>query len=381
MTSNRIKSKKDAELQVIKGEIPEFPYQKSSDILDRAHTLTSELVFGSNRSILNAVRMIGNPYGQLGTIIFMNRAGPKLAEIDKEYRFFGREWNMNTHNASDEIRVMDLAGGPGGFVQYVQYRFPKSFIVGVSLSDNDSFNWNVKEFTYPARFKAYDGPKKAGDLIADIRYYSDSSTDPDADVLFQEKFDFVTADGEAGRDEISSSSDEESYGQHRMLRIRLLAAEILSGLNALKNGGNFTVKIFTPEAPYIQGFLSILLRYFKNVYVFKPETSRTDSSEHFIVCMNKTQSLDKKDRRILLRVVTEKSTYIVSTVRGVPEYEKVNVVVAQQKIEFIERYGLSRPLTMSQLLTQLNLIKDLPEVTSDHLKLHRFVQSLHLPTD
>src|SRR5436853_6709955 len=69
------------------------------------------------------------PYENANNSIFINRCGLKLANLDKIF-------NLTTHNSgfvNQQVTFTDfnptfcdVAGGPGGFTQYLQYRLPTS---------------------------------------------------------------------------------------------------------------------------------------------------------------------------------------------------------------------------------------------------------------
>lgn len=56
-------------------------------------------------------------------------------------------------------------------------------------------------------------------------------------------------------------------------------------IKMLNNNGNFVLKIF--ESPDANQFAMKAKNYFRDVFIFKPKASRTNSSEKYLICLNK----------------------------------------------------------------------------------------------
>ena len=87
--------------------------------------------------------------------------------------------------------------------------------------------------------------------------------------------DLYTADG--GFDVTGKENLQET------LMIPLIKGEIETGLRALKPGGDFVLKMFTFFTPEMLALLTLLMRSFREYYIFKPSTSGPLNSESYFV--------------------------------------------------------------------------------------------------
>lgn len=75
---------------------------------------------------LRHARFRSNPYETIGSVIFLNRAAVKMANIDAVFDFnFTNPKKQNGEDAVDKKEILyfaDVCAGPGGFSEYVLYR-------------------------------------------------------------------------------------------------------------------------------------------------------------------------------------------------------------------------------------------------------------------
>jgi len=69
-------------------------------------------------------RNLHYPFEKLTNFIFGNRASLKLANLDALFSFFGECFEPCHLHSQKKLTFCDIAGGPGSFTQYIQYRFP-----------------------------------------------------------------------------------------------------------------------------------------------------------------------------------------------------------------------------------------------------------------
>lgn len=71
-------------------------------------------------------RFRSNPYETIGSVIFLNRAAVKMANIDAICDFmFTSPKSQNGDNAVEKKQILyfaDVCAGPGGFSEYVLFR-------------------------------------------------------------------------------------------------------------------------------------------------------------------------------------------------------------------------------------------------------------------
>lgn len=215
-------------------------------------------------------RKICNPFEYLSNSIFMNRAAIKLANIDSVIKLP----KVDT--------FCDVAAGPGGFTQYIQFRYPNAVGFGMTLKTQDD-DWNVKLLDMK-RFTTIYGPKKDdnGDLYVHWNFFVNQVKSK-----YPEGVDLVTADGgfqtEFDEQEISTS--------------RLLLVQSLIGVSCCKKGGYFVLKIFDTVTHFSVQLIYCLSTYFEEIIVFKPLSSRPANSERYLICKSRN---DNSDTQLLI---------------------------------------------------------------------------------
>jgi 23S rRNA U2552 (ribose-2'-O)-methylase RlmE/FtsJ len=188
---------------------------------------------------------------------FINRGAVKLANLD----FLA----ARLVELPPTFSFLDLAGGPGGFTQYLLWKFPQSRGTGITLrlSEND---WNRK-VTQDDRFTAWYGPDHSGDLFS----VTDAWTE-----LVHSKVDLVVADG-------GFAIIPEKLNHQETLCHRLIAVEVYTALAALQDGGVFILKMFDLMTLPSQQVLWLLAVVFDEVKLCKPVASKAANAEMYVV--------------------------------------------------------------------------------------------------
>jgi len=214
-------------------------------------------------------------------IKFICRASYKLANIDFVFNI------MENNN-----NFADLCGGPGGFSEYILYKYPNSSGLGMTLkTENSVLDWNIVNFrqeikrnrlviTYGDNYIS--GPndnvlnEADGNImnIYNIKSFTKQilKTNPDGVKL-------VVADGAAFDEEDEMDSVE-------INQLRLFVSEAFLATQILKKDGNFVLKIFKTKYASTQTFLILLSSMFEESYIFKPITSRLNNSERYFIGKN-----------------------------------------------------------------------------------------------
>lgn len=202
-----------------------------------------------------------NHFEKLGNSIFMDRASVKIANIDYVFKL-----------VKAKTRYFDICAGPGGFSQYVQYRDKESVGTGFTLkTQNQTLNWN---------FKLLDTERFEG-------LYGNIFTD--YNILFErDKVDLVLADG--GFEYEEGDDDFKKY-----LTVKLFFYQCFVAVNCLEENGDFCVKMFDSSSLYLQNIIYLTSFLFKEIYVFKPLSSRPANTEKYLICkkyINNNRALD-----------------------------------------------------------------------------------------
>jgi 23S rRNA U2552 (ribose-2'-O)-methylase RlmE/FtsJ len=176
------------------------------------------------------------------------------------------------------LRIGSLAEGPGGFIEAtINYRKrivkTKDDITAITLfsTNKDIPGWN-KSKNFLKKNPNVDinyGKDETGDLYnkENIIHYAS---------LFGNDADFITADG--------GFDFSYNFNKQEQLSYRIILCEIVCALSIQKVGGSFVCKIFDMYTEITQSLIYLLYSFYDNVYITKPNTSRTANSEKYIVC-------------------------------------------------------------------------------------------------
>lgn len=170
------------------------------------------------------------------------RSAYKLLEIGERFRLF-----------RPGIAVLDLGAAPGSWSQVVAQRAPKCKIVAVDLLPMAS--------------------------IPGVEIIRGDLTKPDCVAQMQRVLptgvDLVLCDAAPNTSGIAFVDHAGS--------IRLGVAALKIAEQFLKEGGAFVVKIFQGED--LTKFVKLTKLCFQTVQVFRPQASRKESAEHYVVCL------------------------------------------------------------------------------------------------
>ena len=174
---------------------------------------------------------------------YRSRSAFKLLEIQKKYHFVRKGDN-----------VLDLGSSPGGWLQVLtEFATPNARIVGIDIKPVEKISGVT---TY----------------ICDI--FDHQSLDS---LLKGTLFDVITSDM------APNTSGIKDIDQARSVELCERAFEVAQ--NYLKHRGNLLMKVFSGSdfAPFLQK----IKKNFREVFVFKPQSSRDRSRETFIVALSK----------------------------------------------------------------------------------------------
>lgn len=222
-----------------------------------------------------------NPFEQIGRSIFINRAAVKLANIDAVHHITNHVFTFNNKQTDKPFTFCDVAAGPGGFTQYLQYRFPNSKGYGMTLR-HEQLDWSTR-FLDMSRFFPHYGPDNTGNLYHHWKYFIDT-------VLKEQPngVDLVTADG--GFD-LEDGMDKTLLHRQEFLSSRLLVTQALVGLGCNKVGGNFVLKVFDTVTNLSAQVIYLLSKCYSKVTIFKPVTSRPANAERYLLCMDRNANI------------------------------------------------------------------------------------------
>ena len=94
--------------------------------------------------------------------------------------------------------------------------------------------------------------------------------------LFDNDADFITADG--------GFDFSYNFNKQEQLSYNILFCEIVTALSIQKIGGSFVCKFFDMYTEITQSLIYLLFTTYNEVYITKPNTSRSANSEKYLVC-------------------------------------------------------------------------------------------------
>ena len=258
--------------------------------------------FSQKQSVFYSRRTSANPYEKLDNSIFMNRAGIKMANIDAVFHLMENIGGMMEPQILDDTyRFVSIAEGPGAFIQYIQYRSPYGYGHGITLEEGvkHSFKWNTRQLNMMRLDLEYPGKVK-GDIIKEWKQFTSHVLTKSGRVGLVTADGGVDLEGEWNEDvipDIVGSHLQLLEDNQETLTSPLLVAECLIALvvcdrmfdrgpdsGGIKSGGNFVLKVFNTTTRVSAETIYVLTRCFKQVYCFKPVSSRPANSERYVVC-------------------------------------------------------------------------------------------------
>ena len=186
---------------------------------------------------------------------FLARSVFKLQEIDKKFRLFPQQ-------RKEPFFVIDLGCAPGSWLQYVLPKLQGNDdkVIGIDL--------NNIVLTHP----------KLVFIQGDILETSPDDFKNAAGANAQKGFDLVISDM------APKTCGIKSVDQDRSMELCRMAMDV--AVANLKKDGNFVIKVF--QNNQVKQYMNDLKQHFSDVKIFKPESSRQESFEIYIVAQKFT---------------------------------------------------------------------------------------------
>lgn len=231
-----------------------------------------------------------NPFSSLQKGGFINRSALKLVEFNYLLHFLTSK--------TESFRYADICGGPGGFIEYImstcdKYKIEDNKGYGITLKidknkkdtkeNEKSYNWYfennnyTKEREYPIS-KFYiiygeDNEKCNGDITneSNRNYFIKRILEENKDGV-----NLVTCDGALN----------DNYSETYLKLFQLFICELnisIQILNTADSNSIIICKCFGCRSILITSLLYILIPIFKYWTIYKPITSRPNSSECYIL--------------------------------------------------------------------------------------------------
>ena len=270
----------------------ELRYKNIVPISTKLQTTNNESLYGDKTKYINLLymrelygrmqnysraRKLSNPFENISSRGFIDRAVLKLAAIDKLFSLLPRlDENIKSFNVSD------LAGAPGAMLEYVLWRLYQRNVdvdvTTISLISPPGNAWELERSTLPGvRNSVRDkkvffslGKDDTGDLIVPENILAFAN-----DTRKRGERDLVIADGGVDVD-----NDPENQEVKNAL---LILGEVICALHVLKIGGKFVLKLYDAYTKFTADILCLLFRHFERSTIIKPYTSRPANAERYFV--------------------------------------------------------------------------------------------------
>ena len=187
------------------------------------------------------------------------RAAFKIIEIDEKFKLFKK----------GKV-VVDLGAAPGGWSQYVVTKVGEGRVVAIDLLEISPIE-GVSFFQQD--FLTLDAPQKIIEFLQEIKYNKRGSCD------------IVLSD-------MAANTTGDANTDHLRI-IDLLEGALDLSEKILNDGGSFVGKIF--QGGSSDEILKKLRKNFSIVKYFKPDSSRKDSSETYLVAMGFKKNISDQE--------------------------------------------------------------------------------------
>lgn len=227
-------------------------------------------------NIFNKARMNSNPFERIGNSIFINRAAIKLANIDAIFKISGDTFDFLNQHSNFPLQFCDIAAGPGGFTQYLQYRYPNSKGVGMTLKNELDWDRNAVD---TEKFEIDYGPTRDGDLYKNWNYFKEKLRN-------NYNIQLMTADG---------GIETEEYEKQEFVSSRILICQAVVATEVVENG-TFILKVFDTVTKFSADVIYCLSLCFEQIVLFKPCSSRPANSERYLICYKRKENIKYSDK-------------------------------------------------------------------------------------
>ena len=227
-----------------------------------------------------------------------------------------REKYCTTHG------LTDYTHDKYGLASYIDPKYIKS-VQGAIDDDNIYFNDAIPDENIIAGSKVKTPLiKPSGNLMS-----ADDINDIVQRMGGEHTCDVITADGGMGVGETAFKE-----GTH----YQLFFGEIVTALRLQKEGGSFVLKVYSIVTKFTYDLITLLTKYYDQVYIHKPFTSKDSNTEKYLVCLGFKSIEPNQDSINLLFEAVEKWT---PTIHPVLEFDMSDYDTYESGINSIVDYN------------------------------------------
>lgn len=237
----------------------------------------------------------------------------------------------------DACKSFHFAEGPGGFIEALAYHRnnKNDRYLGMTLLNENNANipgWQKSKHFLEENpnVNIWSGYTNDGDMLNPINLKQ-------CYLQHSQSCDLVTGDG--GFDFAIG------YSYQEQLSLKLAFAQCAFALSCQKKGGNFFFKVFDTYTHASIDLLYILASVYKQIYIYKPNTSRSANSEKYIICKNFQVNCSKKIITSMFKVLNEFREHeypyrflnIDIPYNFLCAIQEVNAIIGQRQLDCISR--------------------------------------------
>jgi hypothetical protein len=290
----------------------------------------NELILVKNNPLYSTARSIILPYTQLQSRFYFQDA-LKLAEMDILFKVCPRSPmftlvpSLLGYSSPLRINTIDLGGGPGGFIEYIQFRYVNGMSVGMTKRISSSnIGWDLEKID-AHRLQRIEGGDYSGDISTQWKFFMEY-----IQRFFAGGLDFVS-----GNDSRKEKSDWISF------------LEFYVAIKTIKEGANAVIRMNATWSKLMLDTIYLASLMFEDVYLFQPLVSGSDSDEIYLV---------------LIQALAEREDFFLPLeqfLSRIPTEEEVQGVLASPlPEEFLDQMEVLRTEFMKKQITTLQKIKD-----------------------
>ena len=239
----------------------EFEWTQKPELESVHDSKIESLLEIKNDPLYSTTRTFVLPYTKLRSG-FKYSSSLKIAEIDCIYKVCPRNPSVPYvpsllgYSFPQRINTVDIGGGPGGFLEYIQFRYPQAMTIGMSERVNPQWiegAWD-RDAVDPTRLIRCVGQDFTGKVSSQWKSFLGQIQDQ-----FPEGVDFISGNG---YDDV-------------LIEFYLLIRSLKEGYNGVLRMDGFSR--IQMDVIYLATIL------FQEVYLFQPLVSGSDTQEYYLV--------------------------------------------------------------------------------------------------
>jgi cap1 methyltransferase len=256
----------------------------NKNIQDMLYTKRKNLheLLKNNNQIKYAINRI-QPFFKIQSIFKLD-GSVKLANMDAIFHLIPQTNDILAYQRKDGILNFGaVAEGPGGFTEYLQYRYPISNVIGMSLKEPKELSWNMNVIN-PEHFIDVLGNDFTGNILT----------------CYNDYINYVKSRYTSGLDFICADASVESENALS----KLLLIESFICLSCIKLNRSIVIRLDDTFTTFTSHLLFLLSSCFQKTFIFKPCTAEQHTSEKYFIGKH---ALPKKDEVIMLieKIISE----------------------------------------------------------------------------